>query len=1285
MFTKVGKWISTIVILAILAGFTIVFGQSALAAPAPAISLTGATYTQDFNTLATSGTTNSTLPTDWYLSESGTSSRVNGQYAADTGASNTGDTYSYGSSASSERAFGALLSGTISSIIGAQFVNNTGSTVTSLTVSYTGEQWRLGALARTDRIDFQYSLDATSLTTGAWTDVDSLDFTAPVTGPTTGALDGNSAANRTAISYTITGLSIANGATFWIRWTDYNASSSDDGLAVDDFSISTSGGPVTPNLSIDDVTQNEGDSGTTTFTFTVSLSAPAPAGGVTFDIAAADNTATTADNDYVANSLTGQTIAEGNSAYTFNVTVNGDTTVEGNETFYVNVTNVTGANVTDAQGQGTIANDDVTVTFIHDIQGSGSAVTGPGPFTVEAIVVGDYQTQGSGQLRGFFIQEEDADADADPATSEGIFVFCSSCPTAVNVGDKVRVTGTASEFNNMSELSATTAGSVVVQSTGNPLPTPGSITLPVPGVPTGDLAAATAYINAYYETFEGMLVTFPATLSVSEYFELARYGQIILSAGGRPQTFTVSNAPSASGYTDHQIDLASRTIILDDTDNRENRPIDVPNTAYYYPVPGLSTGNYFRGGDTIANLTGVLHWDFAGGSSANEWRIRPVVEAYSYAFTSFNPRPSVPTVNGRLKVASFNVLNYFVTIDTSNVCGPAQNQDCRGADSVQEFNYQRAKLLAALTAIDADVFGFMELENTPGVEPLADIVAGLPGYAYIDAGVIGSDTIRVGIIYKTSTVTPVGSFAVLDTAAFVDPLNTGSDRNRPALAQTFEEIATGERFTVVVNHLKSKGCSGATGLDADQNDGQSCWNATRAAAVQELLSWIAGDPTGAGDPDYLIIGDMNSYAMEDPIAAFESGGYANLVSLFGGSSAYSYVFDGQLGYLDHALANPSLLPQVAGLAEWHINADEIPLFDYNDDVKDTGESSFEEESDVTTLYSADAYRTSDHDPVIVGLNLDATPPVVTVPGDMTIEATGPTGATATFSASALDNVDGPLTPSCVPASGSLFPLGDTLVTCSATDAAGNTGSASFTISVVDTTAPTLNLPADITVYGLTPLGTIVTYTVTATDLVDANPTVACAPASGSLFPIGSTTVNCSAQDDYGNTSYGSFNVMVVEPVSNLLLNPGFDQFITAPKAWQYSVINIPASSLRDCAIFFLSPSCSLKLAAARTTSIVTQTVSYNGLAGNMFSFGLFSKALNVPAGGTYRVEVALFNRLNRVMLTQTVNFNNGTHDFEAASNTFTAPAAFNKIRFRFYFQKSAGVAWFDDAFLYRLP
>jgi hypothetical protein len=231
-------------------------------------------------------------------------------------------------------------------------------------VSYVGEEWRLGVAGRTDQLDFEYSTNATDLTSGTWTGVSALNFVTPDIA-TAGAKNGNAAADRTALSTTISSLSIANGATFWIRWTDTNISGNDDGLAVDHFSLTPQGGVVIPTLNVSDVTLAEGNPpGTTTFTFNVTITSAAGPGGVTFDIATADGTAQDdnpagEDNDYVAQNLTGQSIPSGSTGpYTFNVTVNRDTAFEPNETFFVNVTSITGANAGDTQGTGTINNDD---------------------------------------------------------------------------------------------------------------------------------------------------------------------------------------------------------------------------------------------------------------------------------------------------------------------------------------------------------------------------------------------------------------------------------------------------------------------------------------------------------------------------------------------------------------------------------------------------------------------------------------------------------------------------------------------------------------------------------------------------------------------------------------------------------------------------------------------------------------------------------------------------------------------------------------------------------------
>jgi uncharacterized protein len=378
----------------------------------------------------------------------------------------------------------------------------------------------------------------------------------------------------------------------------------------------------------------------------------------------------------------------------------------------------------------------------------------------------------------------------------------------------------------------------------------------------------------------------------------------------------------------------------------------------------FTLANRFRGGDTLTNVTGVVHYSFS------RYRIQPTTGA---DYTAVNTRPAAPEdVGGDITVAAFNVLNYFLTIDDGpDICGPLEDMDCRGADTVEEFERQRAKILSALLAIDADVFGFMEMENTPGVEPLADIVAGLNAelgagtYDYSDTGVIGTDAIRNGIIYKPGTVALVGDVAVLDDPAFVNPLGGDTDRSRPAVAASFMDKTNGGVFTVAVNHLKSKGsaCPEEGAVDPLQGN---C-NLVRALAAEALVDWLAADPTGSGSDNNLIIGDLNSYDKEDPIDVVKLGpddtagtgdDYVDLLYQYIGEFAYTYVFDGQLGYLDYAMANIPLLPYVTGTTVWYINADEPDILDYDMTFKKDAQDA---------LYEPNAYRSSDHDPVIVGL------------------------------------------------------------------------------------------------------------------------------------------------------------------------------------------------------------------------------------------------------------------------------------------------------------------------------
>jgi predicted extracellular nuclease len=224
-------------------------------------------------------------------------------------------------------------------------------------------------------------------------------------------------------------------------------------------------------------------------------------------------------------------------------------------------------------------------------------------------------------------------------------------------------------------------------------------------------------------------------------------------------------------------------------------------------------------------------------------------------------------------------------------------------------------------------------------------------YAYIDTGTIGTDAIKVGLLYKPATLTPVGAYSILDSSDDPSFLDT---KNRPSLAQTFQNPG-GEKFTIVVNHFKSKGSSCSDVGDPDMNDGQGNCNITRTNAALALAHWISHDPTGSGDPDFLLLGDFNAYTMEDPVTSLENAGYANLTDTFGLANDYSYVFDGQSGSLDHAFASLALLTQVTDVAVWHINADEPIALDYNDDNQ-------------PALYHPDAYRAADHDPIMIAFS-----------------------------------------------------------------------------------------------------------------------------------------------------------------------------------------------------------------------------------------------------------------------------------------------------------------------------
>jgi hypothetical protein len=565
-------------------------------------------------------------------------------------------------------------------------------------------------------------------------------------------------------------------------------------------------------------------------------------------------------------------------------------------------------------------------TPISNVQGPGAASPLAGATVeVEGIVTAAFQDTAS-ELGGFFIHTPEGEEDADPATSEGLFVYDDGFGVAVAPGDRVRVAGTVAERFGQTALEDVTGVSVC--STATPI-TPPPLDLP---------EAARLGLERY----EGMLVTFPAPLYVTGTVDLVRYGQVDLAAGGRlyrPTTVVEPGPPAL----DLQAENDLHRIILDDGSKE----------AYLDAAPFLRTGNTLRVGDTVTGLTGILEYNFGA------YRIQPTGPA---AFEPMNPRPMAPPdTGGQLVVAAMNVGNFFTTLDNGS-------NGARGADTALEFQRQRDKLVAALSAMEADVLGLAELENNgagPGsaLDSLVtglNAVAGRDVYAAVDTGSLtGADPIAVGYIYHTGTVSPAGSPAVLDStvdARYREPLN------RPALAVTFHTAATGDAFTVALNHWKAKGFPCDSVGDPNRGDGQDECPGTRTDAARALVDWLATDPTDSGSDAFLILGDLNAYAMEDPIAVLEDAGYVHLLEPGAGTAPYSFNFNAESGLLDHALASPGLLPSVTGAGVWHINADEPDALDYNT------------EDHPPELFAAGPFRSSDHDPVLVGLTLEQRPP-----------------------------------------------------------------------------------------------------------------------------------------------------------------------------------------------------------------------------------------------------------------------------------------------------------------------
>jgi uncharacterized protein len=865
--------------------------------PQPNLSVTtlGTSITQNFNMLPASGsatwTNDSTLP-GWYHARTGTGTTI----VANDGSSNAGNLYSYGTGTNTDRALGSLGSGNaaIGNLFwGIRLTNNTGSTITSLDVSYTGEQWRNSAAAA-QTISFSYLIGSPTVTgslaefQSAGVAVPQLDFTSPITGGTAAALNGNLAANRVTLTHSITGLNIPNGTEVMLRWSDPDHTGADHGLSIDDFSVTAQGGAAPLTLGINDVSQDEGNSGQTAFTFTVSLSSSTH-GGVTFDIATADGTAqddnpTSEDNDYQANSATGVTIPNGSQSAQFTVQVNGDTTGEPNETFFVNVTNVTGATVTDGQGQGTIVNDDLVITPIHVIQGNGAAspLAGQTGVTTEGIVtlLKTGSNAGSGAASGFFLQTTDGNADADPNTSQGIFVFTSSVPT-VAVGDAVRVTGSVVEFNGLTEITSPT--SISVQSTGNALPTAVALS-------TADLPPTGNFAQPQLEKYEAMRLSAASLTTVAptdNFFDV----YTVITGQPRPvrepgieANLTVPPDPT-SGTPDcciPRFDLNPERLKLD-TNGRAGSP----NQGH--------TSNV-----VLTNVAGPLDYAF------NEYRL--IAQAPLTASTNMSAVAVPAPAAGEFTVGSFNIENF-------------------NNNATQR---QKAALAIRNVMRSPDIIGHAEIASLSALQALATQVnndavgAGEPNPMY-EARLIpaATGTQHVGFLVKTSRVRIDAVTQERASDTFINP-NTGNpetlhDRPPLVLRATVEPAGANLPVIVVVNHLRSF-------IDIGQDPGEGPRvRAKRKAQAESLAGLLQELQTNSPGVSVISVGDYNAFQFADgytdPVSVIKgtptpddqivvdqspdlvNPDFFNLTDELPTADQYTFIFNGTPQALDHVLVN----------------------------------------------------------------------------------------------------------------------------------------------------------------------------------------------------------------------------------------------------------------------------------------------------------------------------------------------------------------------------------------------
>ncbi|WP_022893760.1 ExeM/NucH family extracellular endonuclease [Agromyces subbeticus] len=578
--------------------------------------------------------------------------------------------------------------------------------------------------------------------------------------------------------------------------------------------------------------------------------------------------------------------------------------------------------VTPQGSGGVVEPPDPTAATIAEVQGTGDASPLVGTaVTVEGVITGDYRSGGYG---GVTIQTPDTDT--TPGASDGLFVF--QMPAVGAIGDLVRVTGTVSEYFGLTQVTAVADGAEVVT--------------PAAGVPA-PAELPSSLVGSAREPLESMLVAPTGSYLVSSTHESTSFGSVWLAAG---ETLPVKSTEQVdAGPAAAEIAAANRArlLVLDDGWNTR-----ADNAAHPNEQPYLTEETIVRNGDRVVfpATPYVLSYGF------NAWRLQPATPIDNVSavakptFEAQNARPSgVPAVGGDVQIGVFNVLNYFTTLTS-------QNPEARGADTAEEFALQEEKIVEAITALDAEIVALQEIENSLKVDGTADeaigaLVAALnaaegsqvwsfvPTPAALTAAT--TDVIQNAIIYRSDAVSPKGeALTITDEAVWGNA--------REPIGQSFE-LANGTDLAVIANHFKSKSGSGT-----EPADGQGHFNADRVAQANSLLT-LAGQLDAAADEVFLL-GDFNAYAQEDPIQVLTAAGYTDLLPALA-PGEYTYSFDGELGSLDHALANAEGTEAVTGIGRWAINSPEWGAREYGREAADDGS----------------VFRSSDHDPTLIGIDL----------------------------------------------------------------------------------------------------------------------------------------------------------------------------------------------------------------------------------------------------------------------------------------------------------------------------